>query len=256
MKKFLTYILTAALLITALAVPAAAAEEAYAAVTDIYGVPGDLVTVCLTMEGVSGASVGVKYSLPEGVEFDSGSWLLEGGVLSNVAAFGAAYAWSEPQTIGGNVLMLNFRILPGAPASGTIPFEVVVKDLNTTVYTDSVSASLYVDYSVQGVALDCYSRNISVGGTTTLNVTTYPMGLEDQVIWYSSDENVATVENGKVTGIGAGTAWITAELDGYTANCTIYVQESTGRTGTKECLYTGQPGCVKHIRCILNSLMG
>lgn len=42
-----------------------------------------------------------------------------------------------------------------------------------------------------------------------------------KVTWTSSDPNVATVENGKVTAVGKGTATITAEYEGKSASCIV-----------------------------------
>lgn len=40
--------------------------------------------------------------------------------------------------------------------------------------------------------------------------------------WYSSNEAVATVENGVVTAVGPGTAVITGDCEGYCDSCTVY----------------------------------
>ena len=48
----------------------------------------------------------------------------------------------------------------------------------------------------------------AVAGTSTLTATTYPVGAT--VTWDSSDKTVATVSNGTVTGVKAGTTIITA----------------------------------------------
>lgn len=65
--------------------------------------------------------------------------------------------------------------------------------------------------------------------TVTLTATTKPTG--EEVIWKSSKEAVATVdENGEVTGVAAGTTTITAKIHvngkDYTATCTVTVKEA------------------------------
>lgn len=75
------------------------------------------------------------------------------------------------------------------------------------------------------VTLDSAEDSINVGATTTLTATTVPEDAE--VTWTSSDESVATVENGTVTGVAAGTATITAtitvdEVD-YSDTCEVTV---------------------------------
>ena len=75
------------------------------------------------------------------------------------------------------------------------------------------------------VTLDKSTASITVNGTETLAATTVPADAE--VTWTSSDENVATVEDGVVTGVAAGDATITASItvDGqsYTDTCAVTV---------------------------------
>lgn len=54
---------------------------------------------------------------------------------------------------------------------------------------------------------------VAAGSDITLTATTDPSGLE--VSWDTSDSDVATVEDGVVTGVAAGTATITATLVAY-----------------------------------------
>ena len=59
------------------------------------------------------------------------------------------------------------------------------------------------------ISLDKSTATVAAEGTTTLTATTDPAG--ETVTWESSDETVATVSNGTVTGVAAGTATITAK---------------------------------------------
>ena len=61
---------------------------------------------------------------------------------------------------------------------------------------------------------------IEVGKTTTLTAQT---NVDEAVAWSSSNEAIATVENGVVTGIKGGETTITATIDGVTASKTIYI---------------------------------
>ena len=75
------------------------------------------------------------------------------------------------------------------------------------------------------VTLDKSTASIAVEGTETLTATTVPADAE--VTWSSSDQLVATVEDGVVTGVAAGDATITASItvDGqaYTDTCAVTV---------------------------------
>ena len=231
-----------------------AVQQTSVGVTDIWGTPGDTVTMTLSLYDVTASSVGIKYSLPEGVEFVSGQWLLGDGVLSNVTGFGAAFAWSEARTISGDVLELTVRILEGAPISGSIPFTVVAKDVDAVICSESASAAVNVQYIINSFEIDCTGCNISAGTSRIIHALVDPEVLADQVVWYSSDESVAVVNDGMVTGISAGNACITAQLGDWICECSVNVFESSENAVTAPCMFTGEPGCVMHIRCILNNL--
>ena len=79
---------------------------------------------------------------------------------------------------------------------------------------------------VTGVKLNKNSLSLKIGNTAYLSATVNPSGANKKVTWTSSDPSVATVSSvGKVTGIKAGTATITAKTadGGYTAACQITV---------------------------------
>ncbi len=80
---------------------------------------------------------------------------------------------------------------------------------------------------VTGVNLSQSSFNLDPGSTQTLTATVLPSSATDPaVVWFSSDENVASVsQDGVVTGVHAGTATITgATADGgFTATCEVTV---------------------------------
>ncbi len=92
---------------------------------------------------------------------------------------------------------------------------------------------------VETVTLDKTTASLKVGENVQLNATALPENATDkEIIWYSSDESVATVdEKGKVTALKAGTATITAEANdgnGAMATCTVTVtkvEETTSDSG-------------------------
>lgn len=80
-----------------------------------------------------------------------------------------------------------------------------------------------------GLKLNANSLSLTVGGTSKLTVELNDESLKgSDVTWRSSNENVATVINGTVTAMGAGTATITAEIssDVY-ATCVVTVEEKS-----------------------------
>lgn len=79
-----------------------------------------------------------------------------------------------------------------------------------------------------GISLNESELTIDVGEEVQLTATLEPEGAEGTVIWSSSDEDVATVENGLITAVAEGTATITAKInDDITAECEITVNPVT-----------------------------
>ena len=64
---------------------------------------------------------------------------------------------------------------------------------------------------------------LPVGETETLIATVEPTNSTDKVVWYSSDDGVATVKDGLVTAIAPGSATITAKAGSQMSNCTVKV---------------------------------
>lgn len=76
------------------------------------------------------------------------------------------------------------------------------------------------------VTFDKTTAAISGTGTSAISATTTPAG--QTVAWASSDEDVATVSNGTVTGVAPGTCVITGSIDvnGAKASATCEVTVS------------------------------
>ena len=98
---------------------------------------------------------------------------------------------------------------------------------------------------VTGVTLDKETLSLTVGeGTGTLEATVAPANAtETRLVWYSSDEKVATVSGGVVTPVAEGTATITVvTVDGdYSATCAVTVKEPEGGLAvTQNLSYTSE----------------
>lgn len=73
-----------------------------------------------------------------------------------------------------------------------------------------------------GISLDKQTAEIlSIGGTTTIVPTLVPVNTTDEVLWSSSDSDVANVSNGVVTTVGVGTATITVTCGTQSATCIV-----------------------------------
>ena len=85
-----------------------------------------------------------------------------------------------------------------------------------------------VTYKVTKVELSQSALTLDVGESETLTATITPDNATDKsVTWTSEDEDIATVENGKVTAVGTGSTTIKATVDGKSASCEVTVNKAT-----------------------------
>lgn len=94
-------------------------------------------------------------------------------------------------------------------AQDTVPFEIYIK----------------AGTSAPGIALNLGRASVAAGDTLTLTATTNPASAT--ITWDSTDDDVATVSGGVVTGVAAGYAVISASITEsaktYTEICTVTV---------------------------------
>lgn len=82
--------------------------------------------------------------------------------------------------------------------------------------------------AVTSVTVSPAALSLIAGESGTLTATIAPENAtEKTVTWTSSDNAVATVENGEVTAVGAGTATITATAGGVSGTCAVTVNAPT-----------------------------
>ena len=90
----------------------------------------------------------------------------------------------------------------------------------------------------ESVALDKTEMTIARGETVQLSATVTPADVAEPVTWTSSNEEVASVSDGRVTGVNAGKATITAAIGDKSASCDVTVLiPSEGVTISKTELY-------------------
>ena len=113
--------------------------------------------------------------------------------------------------------------------------KVIAKEVGTTiitVYASGYSATCIVNVvdkvELKGISLNKTTLNIKEKTSETLNVQFNPTNATNKKItWRTSNKNVATVDEfGKVTGVSAGNATITAVSNdgGYVGRCEVQVE--------------------------------
>lgn len=100
-------------------------------------------------------------------------------------------------------------------------------DAKIVAYVDGKTAecAVHVDYiPVQSITLDIDSITLYDTETYTFNVTIKPDNATYQdITWESTDNEVATVSNGKVVAVKRGIATVKATTNGQSATCVVQV---------------------------------
>lgn len=97
--------------------------------------------------------------------------------------------------------------------------------ITATVDGYTATCSVNVLEAVTGIYLNKTYATVNRGNTLHLYCNVQPAGatIQGQVSWESSDTSVATVNDGYVTAVAAGSARITVYLEGFSASCDITV---------------------------------
>lgn len=91
---------------------------------------------------------------------------------------------------------------------------------------------------VTSISLNFKKVNIAVGAKKTVIAYVNPSNaVNGNVSWSSSDNSIATVNNGVITGVKAGTAYVTASAGGKSAKVEVVVYSSSGGSGSDTCQY-------------------
>lgn len=175
------------------------------------------------------------YFFTEGKDSICGPYISGNGSGNN-----ALSKYFTVETLGDNYIKLT----PIASTSGTnsMLIETVASSTNTRFVRFSLKgtgANLIITLDeaigmvtvpVTGITLDKTNGTLAEGDTVTLTATVSPSNASNKAVtWTSSAPAVATVVNGVVTALSAGTAVITAKTEdgNYTASYTLTVESQT-----------------------------
>mgnify|MGYP005802709931 CR=1 FL=1 len=83
--------------------------------------------------------------------------------------------------------------------------------------------------NVTSISLNFKTIYLNIGETKTVTARVYPSNAVNRTVtWSSSNNNIATVSNGNITGVGSGTVTITATAGGKSASVEVIVSASSG----------------------------
>ena len=130
----------------------------------------------------------------------------------------SAYAFTNPQDFLTNEVTAALNI------GNEITMKLIRADYKGTVQGTGIITSV-AQVEATAIALNKTTAEIEVEGSVTLEATLTPANANSPITWISSDEAVATVAAGVVTGVAAGSATITAKVsDAVKAECVVTVK--------------------------------
>lgn len=245
MKKIVSLVLTLAMLISLLVVPAHAASYGISLTADKTTVKkGDQVTFTVSIDKVDVAIGGLTLKLiydSTKLEFvskeDTGvfsasdlDFTLQDDDTSNWVNYAYTTA-GEGQAIGAKSKLFTATFKVVAATSGSVAPTLECTDffdaeMNDLVFTIT-PATVTIPQGVTGVSLDKTALNLAVNTSEKLTATVTPANATNKAVtWSSKDPSVATVSaDGTVTAKKAGTTIITVTTadGGKTATCTVTV---------------------------------
>lgn len=132
--------------------------------------------------------------------------------------------------------MYNAGIVTGNDGYGTFtPNNTITRSEVAAIIARMVDSSLRKHFTISdkpievtGVSLSQTTLSLTIGKTSSIKAYVWPEKATDRAVtWTSSNSKVATVNNGTVSAISAGTATITATTsNGKAASCTVTVKEA------------------------------
>ena len=129
-----------------------------------------------------------------------------------------SYAFSNPQDFLTNELTASLAI------GSEITMRLIRADYKGAIRGTGVVTGVKA-VEATAIALDKQTAEVEIGSAVTLTATLTPANSNSPITWLSSDDTIATVENGLVTGVAAGTATITAKVsETIKAECVVTVK--------------------------------
>ena len=171
---------------------------------------------------------------PASLTLDAGSSAIITATVTPSNASNKTVTWTSSNT---NVATVSNGTVRGA---GVGTATITAKTSNGKSATVTVKVT---EVPITGISLSPSTLNLDVNGTGVITATIAPSNASNKTItWTSSNTKVATVIDGKVTGVSEGTATITAKTsNGKTATVKVNVSKSTETDITPEPTVVSEP---------------
>lgn len=244
----LCFVMVFAMLATAVPAFAVTGKSTYFKMTadKTEASPGDTVTYTAYIGPVDGlAAIKFKLKFPSGLTYVEGSGKAVDGLQSLLNSAKAEFTESTKVFIVGSsnytstedTALMKFQCKVNDDATGSQTVEFYIDDpdnlfdqdydnIDFTLHNATVNV-VAAPKPATNIKLNKSETTIYTGNTETLVATVEPSDTTDTVVWTSSKESVATVDNtGKVTAVAPGTATITAKAGDKTATCTVTVENA------------------------------
>ena len=137
-----------------------------------------------------------------------------------------ASTWLSVQPTSGSAGTVNMTVTaqPNTGAEGREASVTIKCGTVTQKFTVKQAGNPSATVAVESVSLDKTELTLEPGKSETLNATVKPDNATDKTVtWSTSDATVATVADGKVKAVKAGTATITAKAGAKEATCKVTV---------------------------------
>lgn len=126
------------------------------------------------------------------------------------------------RTAGVTPIALSLTFTPTSFTNGKTALSTALAyDVEVSVLPYTIPAA--------GLTLNETSLTLNQGGSATLTAALTPSDTTESlgtIIWNTSDATIATAENGKISAISPGSAIITAQANGFTAQCAVTVAKN------------------------------
>lgn len=158
---------------------------------------------------------------------------------------------------GGNITMPTTPIKDGyyfvGWYNGDVPFDFkaeVTSDMTLTAKWEVIPDDPIVEPKppvnpkpptvvyVNKIYLDFKAINLYVGDSKTVSAVVTPANAVNRTVtWSSSDNSIASVNNGVITGVKAGSVIVTATAGGKSASVTVTVRDKNSQVNPSTCPY-------------------